>query len=89
MDGALIETTARKLKHEAELNVKKETALRLIKRGKLTVGRNRRGYGPQFCRGGTTCGNSIGIRRKEELSYAYPSAMCENAGGGNVAENRK
>ena len=37
MGGALIETTARKLKNEAENETKRQTALRMLKRGKLTL----------------------------------------------------
>ena len=37
MGGALIETSARRLKNEAENETKKKTALKLLKRGKLTV----------------------------------------------------
>ena len=37
MGGALIETTARKLKNEAENETKRQTALRMLKRGKMTV----------------------------------------------------
>ncbi len=37
MGGALIETSARRLKKEAENETKKKTALRLLKRGKLTI----------------------------------------------------
>ncbi len=37
MGGALIETSARRLKNEAENEIKKKTALKLLKRGKLTV----------------------------------------------------
>ncbi len=36
MGGALIETSARKLKNETKNETKKETALRMLKRGKLT-----------------------------------------------------
>ena len=37
MGGALIETSARRLKNEAENETKKQTALKLLKRGKQTV----------------------------------------------------
>jgi hypothetical protein len=37
MSGALIETSARRLKNEAENETKKRTALRMIKMGKLTI----------------------------------------------------
>ncbi len=37
MSGALIETSARRLKNEAENETKKQTALKLLKRGKQTV----------------------------------------------------
>ncbi len=37
MGGALIETSARRLKNEAENETKKNTALRMLKRGKLTI----------------------------------------------------
>jgi hypothetical protein len=37
MSGALIETSARRLKNEAENETKKRTALKLLKRGKQTV----------------------------------------------------
>lgn len=37
MSGALIETSARRLKNEAENETKKKTALKLLKRGKQTV----------------------------------------------------
>ena len=37
MGGALIETSARRLKNEAENETKKRTALRMIKMGKLTI----------------------------------------------------
>ncbi len=37
MGGALIETSARKLKNEAENETKKNTALRMLKRGKMTI----------------------------------------------------
>lgn len=37
MGGALIGTTARKLKNEAENETKRQTALRMLKRGKLTL----------------------------------------------------
>lgn len=37
MSGALIETSARRLKNEAENETKKKTALRMIKMGKLTI----------------------------------------------------
>ena len=37
MRGALIETSARKLKNEAENETKRITALRMLKRGKLTI----------------------------------------------------
>ena len=37
MSGALIETSARRLKNEAENETKRKTALKLLKRGKQTV----------------------------------------------------
>ncbi len=37
MSGALIETSARRLKNEAENETKKRTALRMIIMGKLTI----------------------------------------------------
>ena len=37
MGGALIETSARRLKNEAENETKKNTALRMLKMGKLTI----------------------------------------------------
>ena len=37
MSGALIETNARRLKNEAENEIKRNTALRMLKRGKLTI----------------------------------------------------
>ena len=37
MSGALIETSARKLKNEAENETKRNTALRMLKRGKMTI----------------------------------------------------
>ncbi len=37
MGGALIETNARRLKNEAENETKRNTALRMLKRGKLTI----------------------------------------------------
>ncbi len=37
MGGALIETSARRLKNEAENETKRNTALRMLKRGKLTI----------------------------------------------------
>jgi len=37
MSGALIETSARRLKNEAENETKRTTALRMLKRGKLTT----------------------------------------------------
>ena len=37
MGGALIETSARRLKNEAENETKKQAALKLLKRGKQTV----------------------------------------------------
>ncbi len=37
MGGALIETSARRLKNEAEYETKRNTALRMLKRGKMTV----------------------------------------------------
>lgn len=37
MRGALIETSARRLKNEAENETKMNTALRMLKRGKLTI----------------------------------------------------
>lgn len=37
MSGALIETSARRLKNEAENETKRNTALRMLKRGKLTI----------------------------------------------------
>ena len=37
MSGALIETSARRLKSEAENETKRKTALKLLKRGKQTV----------------------------------------------------
>ncbi len=37
MGGALIETSARRLKNEAENETKKKTALRMLKMGKLTI----------------------------------------------------
>ena len=37
MRGALIETTSRKLKNEAENETKRKTALRMLKMGKLTI----------------------------------------------------
>ncbi len=37
MNGALIETSARRLKNEAESETKRTTALRMLKRGKLTI----------------------------------------------------
>ncbi len=37
MSGALIETSARRLKNEAENETKKKTALRMLKMGKLTI----------------------------------------------------
>ena len=37
MGGALIETSARRLKHEAENETKRNTALRMLKMGKLTI----------------------------------------------------
>lgn len=37
MGGALIETSARRLKNEAEHETKKNTALRMLKRGKMTI----------------------------------------------------
>ncbi len=37
MSGALIETSARRLKNEAENETKRNTALRMLKRGKMTI----------------------------------------------------
>lgn len=37
MRGALIETEARRLKNEAENEAKRNTALRMLKRGKMTI----------------------------------------------------
>ncbi len=37
MGGALIETSARRIKNETKNETKRETALRLLKRGKLTI----------------------------------------------------
>lgn len=37
MRGPLIETTARRLKNEAENETKRKTALRMLKTGKLTI----------------------------------------------------
>ncbi len=37
MGGALIETSARRLKNEAVNETKRNTALRMLKRGKLTI----------------------------------------------------
>ncbi len=37
MSGALLETSARRLKSEAETETKKKTALKLLKRGKQTI----------------------------------------------------
>ncbi len=37
MSGALIETNARRLKNEAENETKKETALRMLQDGELSI----------------------------------------------------
>ncbi len=37
MSGALIETSARRLKNEAENETKKETALRMLQDGELSI----------------------------------------------------
>ncbi|MCM1127806.1 MAG: hypothetical protein NC429_15205 [Lachnospiraceae bacterium] len=37
MSGALIETSARRIKNETENETKRNTALRMLKRGKLTI----------------------------------------------------
>lgn len=37
MRGPLLETSARRLKNEAETETKKKTALRMLKTGKLTI----------------------------------------------------
>ncbi len=37
MGGALIETSARRLKNEAVNETKRNTALRMLKQGKLTI----------------------------------------------------